>query len=352
MRTLIASLAVLVSASTVMAQEASVEAENPKRLAVGKEGYFQPGALFQGWYYTDLVSDNSKETENMFRIRRAELVVKGQIVPRLVAYKVMIDPAKVLEGEEVEVAPDDPTTPDVDESITVTSAPSKVSVFQDFFITFLSDWADVSIGQFKIPVSWEGYNSSSKLLFPERAVVAKELGDERDLGMRIAKTFDYFGYSAGIFNGSGRNREDADDAKDVALRLEAYPIEGLVVAGVVYATLTEREKAKKDRYEADLRFERGPFLFQSEYIRGKDGDTDLQGLYGALGYKLGNIQPIFRIGTYDENLDAHGDDVTVYEGGANYYIQGHQAKVQLSFSHFDYDQDPVNTIIAAAQVAY
>ena len=45
------------------------------------------------------------------------------------------------------------------------------SILQDVELTYLSDYADVSIGQFKIPISYEGYNSASKLIFPERALV-------------------------------------------------------------------------------------------------------------------------------------------------------------------------------------
>src|SRR5690606_23829189 len=103
------------------------------------------------------------------------------------------------------------------------------SPLQDGGISFLSEYADVTGGQFKIPISWEGYNSSSQIVFPERALVSRYFGDRRDLAIKVEKQLnDYFYYHAGVYNGAGVNRcSDDDDQKDAALRLEAYPIEGV-----------------------------------------------------------------------------------------------------------------------------
>ena len=79
--------------------------------------------------------------------------------------------------------------------------------------SFRVSYLDASIGQFKIPVSYEGYNSSSKLLFAERAPVSRKYGDVRDMGLRLAKTFDYFGYSAGLFNGTTLDNLDNNKQK-------------------------------------------------------------------------------------------------------------------------------------------
>lgn len=348
----------------------AAETPPPKNLAVGTEGIFRPGLLLQGWYVVNKVEGN--DPTNTFRMRRAEISARGEILPKTIAYGVMIDPAKVLEprDEEIEVENQDPppTDPDAPELVTVNQPVSALSVFQDFFITFLTPYVDISVGQFKIPVSWEGYNSSSKLLFPERALVSREFGDRRDMGLRLAKTWKWWGYSAGIFNGTTLNALDTNNAKDAALRLEGYPIEGLIVAGVIYASVGERgENGTKDRYEADLRFERGPFLFQGEYIRSHDVGSSLaavdgQGFYAALAYMImGRIQPAVRAGLLDPNVDgdvdpatASGkDEVSHVEFGLNYYFLKHEAKLQGSFSRFAYDDRPVvYEGIAAAQVAF
>ena len=328
----------------------------PKELAVGKQGIFQPGVLLQGWF----VFERSEATTTTFRMRRAEISAKGDIIPERVSYRVMFDVAKVLETQETEIP-----VPGAD-PVTVREAPGAISVFQDFFITFQSQFVDVSLGQFKIPVSYEGYNSSSKLILPERALVSREFGDRRDLGLRLEKKFDYFGYSAGLFNGSGLNNLDANNSKDVALRLEAYPLKGLVVGAVGYATLGERdESGAKDRWELDLSYEASGFLLRGEYIRGRNvgsGGTAVEGhgFYGAVGYRIADmLEPVVRVGYLDpdtdRNLGPDGDDDEVwhFDAGINWYLSGHEAKLQLAYGRFEYnDLEPNNQVIAVAQVSY
>ncbi len=200
----------------------------PDKLHVGEEGLWQPGLLAQGWFLVD--NTGGTTPLSTFRLRRAELAVKGEILPKRVSYKVMIDPTKVRETTKVTVAgpPDamgNPTTVDIN------NPTSAISALQDFYITGKLGFGELSVGQFKIPVSWEGYNSSSKLIMPERAAVSKTYGDKRDLGLRLTKKFPKWGYSAGLFNGSGLNKLDNNNQKDVALRLEAYPVAGLTRRG-------------------------------------------------------------------------------------------------------------------------
>lgn len=353
------------------AKDAKKDEPGPAKVAVGKagQGFFQPGILMQGWFLFERTGSAELST---FRLRRAELIAKGEILPKRVAYSVMIDPAKVREFNTVTVAgPPDamgaPTT------ITVRQPVTAVSVLQDFYITFLSPYIDVSLGQFKIPVSWEGYNSSGKLIMPERAFVSTQFGDKRDLGVRLAKTFPKWGYSAGVFNGAGLNNLDNNNQKDVALRLEVYPIKGMVIGGVTYDSIGYRRRGgTKDRWEADFRYEAGPYLVQAEYIRARDvtkdlaEPTDAQGFYVAAGYTIkkaplplaGDLQPIVRFGYLDQdaslNVPATGnDELFHYDVGLNYYLKSHEMKLQASYQRQQFDDKPANNqVIVAAQVFY
>jgi hypothetical protein len=310
------------------------------RVAIGDEGFFQPGALIQGWYF---FSKHDKTTTNTFRIRRAELSIKGEMVPGLVGYKVMIDPAKTLKfnsgSAPVLDAAGDPVTPA--ESVNVTTAPDDTSILQDVSVTFITDYAEVSIGQFKIPVSYEGFNSSSKLLFPERALVSRQFGDRRDIGLRLDKKFEHFGYHAGIYNGAGLNRLDQNNQKDIALRLEAYPIKGITVGAVGYATLGERDDAAtRDRVEGDFRLELANALVMVEYIRGWDGPKGSRleghGAYVAGGYTFfDRLQPLVRLGHLDTDVDTANTETNAYELGFNYYLRKQLVKLQASFGVFD-----------------
>ncbi len=350
----------------------------PSDLTVGKTGLFRPGVLLQGWYTGNFPGSDVGEYGSTFRIRRAEITLKGEAVPQKVSYSVMLDPAKLLEFQDKTLSVKGGTAMG---SVTARQPNGNVGILQDLYFTYQTTFADVSMGQFKTPVSYEGYNSSGKLLFPERALVSRAYGDKRDLGVRVAKTFERFGYSAGIWNGSGTNTPDPNKAKDVGLRLEAYPVKGLLLAGVIYRSLGQRDSASpsdgqkriKDRYEFDARYETSRFLVQAEYIRAHEvpalKPVNAQGFYVAGAMRV--IEPIqvaLRIGYIDpdtsQNLrpNAVGDSVEVrhYEAVVNYFLPGGIAKLQLSFSHFDFgkqeyepgDQISSNELILSTQTHF
>lgn len=337
----------------------------PDKLAVNDDGFLKLSALLQGWIFLEHQNGLTQErnTVSTVRIRRAELKLSGEILPKLVGYGVMIDPAKAFKwgSTEAPVVSNETTIG----TVTVPRAPTDNSILQDFYVTLLTDYAEVSLGQFKIPLSWEGYNSSSKLIMPERALVSKTYGDRRDLGVRVEKKFDCFGYVAGVYNGDGLNRIDSNNQKDAALRLEVYPVEGLTFGAVGYVAVGEREDADvltKDRAEADLRLDLEGLLLQAEYLHGWDmpagaDRTKGHGFYGALGYTLADlVQPVVRLGFLDKDRDeaatSSSDEVWSYEFGLNYYVKKHNMKLQASVSRFDWAEAPVDTQgIVAAQVA-
>jgi hypothetical protein len=318
----------------------------PDRLAVGKnEGFFQPSALLQFWGFWRDVSGETPHTTN-FRLRRAELRVKGEVAPKLVAYNLMIDAAKlaVFTTRDAPVEGGEPTAPPA--TVEVPVPPGDASILQDYFITFLSDYADVSLGQFKTQISWEGFNGSSKTIFPERSAVSRAYGDRRDIGFKIEKKLgDHFFYSAGLYNGAGLNRADNDNEKDVALRLEVYPIKGLTLAAAGHTTtFGDRDQVVRDRVEGDVRYEGHDFLFQAEYIHAwdglpeatEDGRLEGHGGYAALGYTfIERIQPVFRIGLVDPNVNVEDNGVVGYELGVNYYLRQNEVKLSLAGAAFD-----------------
>jgi hypothetical protein len=373
--------------------EARPPEDMPKRLAIGKhsEGASVTlGLLLQGWFVEDFGTgkdaagnDTTVSTLSTFRVRRAEISASGEMIPKLVKYKVMFDPARVRDTLITTTAVDATGAP-----VVIRTPVSALSALQDLYLTFQSSLADVSIGQFKIPVSWEGFNSSAKLVLPERAFVSNQFGDKRDLGLRVEKTFDKVGYVAGIYNGAGPNNFDNDDQKDLSLRLEVYPVKGMTIAAMAYDSVGYRTRAgTKDRWEGDFRYETGPVLVQAEYIRAVDvnqagatactnaaGKCTAQGGYAALAYTVkdlgagnwkGNLQPVVRIGFYDNDVDNSPSDAAQaaeieridYEVGANYYLRDHEVKLQASYARQQFKnpdtattRPAVNELIFAAQV--
>jgi Phosphate-selective porin O and P len=374
---------------------------DPDKLAVSKTGFFQPSANLQVWAVAEHLGNARTDQDawaSSFRIRRAEIKAKGEIIPKTVSYMVMFDPARLLDLKTNSVN-NVTTTTAADGTMTSTTTPvntlgsapayggstiltgANTSILQDVQLTYMTDYADFSIGQFKIPVSLEGSNSASKLFFPERSLISRAFGDKRDLGFKIEKKFEYFGYLAGVYNGQGQNNLDSNDQKDVSLRLEAYPMKDVTLAVVGYTSLGDRDlPGTKDRIEGDLKVEKSNFLLQAEAIRGWDvtgtaaahKKVEGQGFYVLAGYTFfDKLQPVVRIGSVDPEVGvdegplkyvagdaktlAPNDEITAYEFGVNYYLKKHDAKVQLSGSFFDPEQRGSKTtfdLILASQVAF
>jgi hypothetical protein len=356
----------------------------PRRIAVAKdsEGAFLTfGLLMQNWFVWDVTTiggadgDTSQSTTS-FRIRRIEISGSGELVPKLVRYRFTVDPWRVRDTlSSVTVVGTN------GQPVTIRTPATQLSILQDFYITFISNVADVSLGQFKNPVSWEGFNSTSRLLMPERAFVANLVGGQRDLGIRVEKTFTKFGYMAGLLNGAGQNNFDNNNQKDIGLRLEVYPVKGMTIAGVTYDSIGYRSRAgTKDRWEADFRYETGPYLVQSEYIRNRDVTSDgavpinSHGFYVAAAYLMkdigagrwkGNLQPVVRFGFFDPNTEidvdpampgpsfGSNDERMDYEVGLNYLLRNHELKFQASYDRQQFDQRTANNqVIVAAQLSY
>lgn len=336
------------------------------KLSLLKDGWWQPGATLQFWAFG---ANQAGETQTTLRIRRAELRVKGELIPKLFAFNVMIDPARALDNNKSTLTTSDGATVSVNNQ-------GSVSILQDFVLTLMSDYADVSVGQFKIPVSYEGSGSSSKLLFPERAVVSRAFGDARDLGIKIEKKLGkHFYYQAAVFNGEGQSKLDTNKQKDIAGRIEVYPIDGITVGVVGYSGITHRDESPtKDRLEADFKLDLAHVLVQAEYIHGWTGATgdpskprlEGAGVYAVLGYTIDKFQPVFRIGHYDPDVTQDlqgkpgehtnlptGDEVTTYELGLNYYLLNDNAKFQAAWSKYVYKNEPNRgEVIIAAQAAF
>jgi hypothetical protein len=349
---------------------AAEEPPTETKLAIGKEknGFFQPGFLLQMWFVLDHQVAPGPNYQSYFRARRAELRAKGEIIPKVVAYNVMIDPAKLLNftDQTIQVEGQEPA-PTVPGEVTVQAPPADTSILQDAFVTAMSEYVDVSFGQFKNLVSWEGYQSASKIIMPERALSSRTFGDRRDLGIKAEKKFDRAMYAVGLFSGQGPNQRDTNNQKNGVVRAELYPIEGAMIGALAYVAIGERDAPNtEDRAEGDLRLEIANVLVQAEYIRAWDmnsaGDErdQGQGAYGVLGYTFfEKLQPVVRIGFLDPDLDESDNHTVSYELGVNYYIQQNEMKLQLSYSLFDNSQnyqdsngENLSELILNAQVAF
>jgi hypothetical protein len=290
-------------------------------------GKLKLGTTLQAWY--EVTERGNEDWSNGFRLRRTEIKLYGDLVPNRIAFKLMVDPARVLDPETRTIDVDYPDDTNPGGSVDVAQS-DRTSIVQDVEITYRTPFADVSVGQFKTPISLESQRGSNNLLLAERSDVSLRYGEKRELALKVEKRFEYFYYMAGVYNGGGQNRPDNDEDKDLALRLEVTPIKQLMIGGVGYASVGKRESANtRDRVEGDLQISVGDFLFTGEYIHawdGPDGDDRKEGhgFAGAAAYTLGSVQPVARLSFVDTDLDANPqatDESYNAEVGVNYLVE-------------------------------
>lgn len=296
---------------------------------------------FTGLLQGGLVSGD-EGVNDTFRVRRAELRFTGDILPKL-KWSVMFDLAKAL---SVNTTTSTINGTPVIGSVSV-NQPSRI--FQEGFITYAhSKKANFQIGQFKIPLSQEGLQSTATLDTVERALFLTDrsrgggLGDARDIGaMLFGALHKQVDYQIGIFNGvdESQNGPDQNDQKAVVGRIVFRPsfIEGLQIGGSgAYGTAPRSPNPRRDRLGGELVYQRGKVRVKSELMTGINGDTHSRGYYAHFGYRIQpKLELIFRYDTFDPNirLDTTGANVNErdYLSGVNYFFKNNNLKLQLNY---------------------
>lgn len=315
--------------------------------------------LLQGWF-----GAGDRGFSDTIRIRRAEMKFSGEITPKA-RWTVMFDVAKALSSNNTF------TTINGTQVVTNTSPNQASRILQDAFITlnYIKD-VQVDIGQYKIPLSQEGLQSSSALDTVDRALFMSDrargggLGDIRDIGVMfsggVTKNADY---QIGFFNGVGENQNDTDrnDQKAVIGRFVVRPsfVRGLQV-GTSGAWGNGRGLLRKDRLGGEIVYARDKFKFKSEVMGGVDGDIHRLGFYQHFGYRFTpKIEGIFRFDSWDPDRRRETSSANVTERdyivGLNYYILENRLKFQINYYRKTFNNGLVpsrNLFLANLQTAW
>lgn len=286
-------------------------------------------------------ANGSQRGDNTLRIRRAELKLSGKVAPHI-SWAVMIDPAKSLSLRQSSASVGG-TQVVTDESVNQSSR-----TLQDALVTIgLDKGYSVDVGQYKLPFAYEGPNPTSQVVTVERPQFASDrarggsLGDVRDIGVTLrGSVWPNSKLAVGFFDGTGeaQNATDANDQKVVVANL-ATPVpflSGLTLGmSGVYGGSPNSEHARRDRIGALAEFLRPSFTARAEYIRGVDGDVHREGYYEVLAYKVNKtIELVQRVDFFDPDVRHVGsfqdEGATDVLAGLNYYIAGHNAKLQLN----------------------
>jgi Phosphate-selective porin O and P len=211
----------------------------------------------------------------------------------------------------------------------------------------------VNIGQFKLPLSLEGLQSSGELDTVERALFASDrarggtYGDVRDIGFMargsVGRRVDF---QAGVFNGVAETQNDLDHNRQKALagRLVVRPATGLQVGLSAAWGSGDVTRPRRERLGAEFQFTHGALRLKSELMTGEDGLFHRRGFYGHVGYRFWpRVEAILRVDRWDPDTASQSTPASVseldYVTGFNVFLTEHHLKLQVNYLRKTFGSD-------------
>ncbi|MGB8952202.1 MAG: porin [Candidatus Aminicenantales bacterium] len=293
------------------------------------------GKAIQLSSYAQVQYSASGKAQDSFILRRVRVSLSGEVLKNI-RYKLQVDTVKspIL----------------LDANIEFMFKPSLV----------------LRIGQFKVPFSLENLTSSSDLdtinrsITEEKLCPGRDIGSQgRDIGAILAGKYSFLEWTLGIFNGSGINRADTNEEKDIAGRIVFHPA-GFMAIGAAfyegrYSPSSGGTVEPKDRTGLELRLNYSEYSLKGEYIFGKDGQISKEGWYLQGGYFIlpKKLQVLTKYDSYggDKNLAQDGSRVITL--GINWFLVG-KNKLQINYElHRDESGRTVHrALLAQFQAAF
>ena len=302
--------------------------------------------LVQGWFFM-----GNQGLSDSFRVRRTELYFTGQVTDKA-RWQVMIDPAKALALETT-------TTPVNGVPVLSAIAVGQASrILQNAFVSL--DYipkVQMNIGQYKLPLSLEGLQSSGQLETVERALFASDrarggnYGDVRDIGFMLrGGVGSRVDFQAGVFNSIAetQNSVDVNDEKALAGRLVARPVTGLHLGMSGAWDNGSETRPRRDRLGGELEYKRGAFQLKSELMTGEDGPLNRRGFYAHVGYRFKpKFEWVFRVDGWDPDTAREDTPASVseldYVTGFNFFILKHNLKLQANYLRKTFGSDALES---------
>ena len=273
------------------------------------------------------------EDTNTFLIKRAQLRILGNVFDPRLKYKMMLQGA-------------------------TTSSGSDEWSLRDLWI----DWQwrkyfQIMAGQFFVYYDYEDLQPSWALPLVDRSIINANLGFERDIGVRLHGSLfsDRLNYHLYMMNGDGRNTLNANDEFFYGARLDYHilgtqqyllsdiktsdsPHLALGVSFLHDAGNASLGDDRLNRFTTDLAFRYKGFSALSlvNFVRNENKDVTDYGLLGQAGYFIiperlelaGRWAKVIKDGALGtDTVDPHE-----FSFGLNYYIKGHNAKLQVDYS--------------------
>jgi len=227
-------------------------------------------------------------------------------------------------------------------------------------------FASVHAGQFIIPFSYENLISSGRLASVNRSQVVEALcargGDVlgnhsgRDIGIMVQMQNSYLDMSAGVFNGSGINRTDLNEDKDIIGRLVLRPVRSLGIGCSFYSGRMipegSMQSVARRRMGAEFSWNAAVASVSGEYIRGRDDVTEKAGWYTQAVCEIPGIpiSMLMKYDTYDPDLDRTNTTTSVITAGCTAALNEYSS-IQFNYEWKSEDVEVMNNVFVA-QIQY
>ncbi len=281
------------------------------------------GGFIQGQFI------HSSKAVDSFRIRRARLKLSGKVADPIF-FKLQLAPVK--------------RTALLDAQVDIRFFP----------------YMNLEFGQYKIPFSLENLTSSSSLDFINRSLAVENLcpgrdmgSSGRDIGISVYGQVAKFKYTLGFFNGSGINRLDNNEHKDLSGRVVYLPFDFLSMGFSLYRgkhTLgAGQPESNRNRNGLELQLVKGRFVLKSEYIFARDHELERQGMYvqGAYALLPGTIELLLRYDSLNKDKSQQGQYHKAIDLGLNWHIT-EKSKFQINLELHNEEPYPGQDLVLLA----
>ncbi len=231
----------------VIAADAAAQDVTPPPVTIGRvtiSGFIQADALFSEDAGTPVDGPGSDEGEppDSFSVPRARVGVSGGITSKITWY---------LQGDFANITSDG-------------------RVLRDAYLQFTANpQFAVRYGQMVAPFSLERLTSYTKLEVIDRSVIGTAMAPSRDVGLMVFNVQPWRGwitYGAAIINGTGQNRADDNNAKDVVGRLVTKVPHVTHLALGVNAQTGAQAAGDRHRVGVDLNYEARDYRVAVEHV--------------------------------------------------------------------------------------
>lgn len=320
--------------------------------------------------HQDLVGDEFSRS-SVIQVRRARLDLKGSITPKI-EFRLQADFA---------------------------NSPKLVDAFVK--LKFCR-YANLQVGQFKIPFTLENPYAPLNLEFADNAQVISALSgykdvtgissyaNGREIGAMLYGTLLQFerdgekypllGYSVGVFGGNGINVKTDNMAKDIAGRIEFHPfLKHLVLSGSAYwgrYAISDDLDGLRLRCAGGAEYRDDNLTVRGEYVWGKTGlghvgadnvlsvrNMDTQGFYVTAGYwfrfgwgSKSNVQqklrPVLRYDFYQRDVVDNTASI-YYSAGIDWWPEKHvQLRLQYTLRQHQHNPNLAHSFLTMLSVKF